>query len=274
MDQALDSTEQARFFRAGPGGIDCLTATFRTHRFARHEHETFVVGTILAGCGTLMIRGARRYAGPGDLTLYDPGLAHDGEPHGPGGFTYRVCYPPAGLVAVLAADMADRVHTVRPSFPEPVVRDPDGARRFAAAHARLEAGDDPLEADELMTRALAHGLARHAGVPVAAAGREPRRVARVKARLADAEAPSLADLAAEAGVTPHHLIRAFRAETGMTPHAWLIGRRIEAAKARLRRGEPVADVAAATGFCDQAHLTRIFKARVGVTPGAFRALAL
>jgi len=31
------------------------------------------------------------------------------------------------------------------------------------------------------------------------------------------------------------------------------------------------DVAAATGFCDQPHLTRAFKARFGVTPGAFRA---
>jgi AraC-like DNA-binding protein len=24
------------------------------------------------------------------------------------------------------------------------------------------------------------------------------------------------------------------------------------------------------GFCDQAHLTRAFKARIGVTPGAYR----
>ena len=31
------------------------------------------------------------------------------------------------------------------------------------------------------------------------------------------------------------------------------------------------EVAAATGFCDQPHLTRAFKARLGVTPGAFRA---
>jgi AraC-like DNA-binding protein len=29
-------------------------------------------------------------------------------------------------------------------------------------------------------------------------------------------------------------------------------------------------VAAACGFCDQSHLNRVFKARMGVTPGAFR----
>ena len=39
---------------------------------------------------------------------------------------------------------------------------------------------------------------------------------------------------------------------------------------RLRR--PLADVALATGFADQAHLTRKFKAAFGITPARYRAL--
>jgi AraC-like DNA-binding protein len=97
-------------------------------------------------------------------------------------------------------------------------------------------------------------------------------VARVKALLARryAEDVPLALLAAEARLSPAHLIRTFRRQTGFTPHAWLVNRRIEAAKARLRSGESPAQVATAVGFCDQAHLTRAFKARIGVTPGAYR----
>ncbi|MFI5226445.1 MAG: helix-turn-helix domain-containing protein [Candidatus Limnocylindrales bacterium] len=35
-------------------------------------------------------------------------------------------------------------------------------------------------------------------------------------------------------------------------------------------GQPLADVAAEVGFCDQAHLTRRFRRFLGTTPGRFR----
>jgi AraC-like DNA-binding protein len=39
----------------------------------------------------------------------------------------------------------------------------------------------------------------------------------------------------------------------------------------IRAGDlTLADIAAAVGFCDQAHFTRAFKAQHGVTPAAFR----
>jgi AraC-like DNA-binding protein len=38
----------------------------------------------------------------------------------------------------------------------------------------------------------------------------------------------------------------------------------------LKRGTSPADTAASVGFADQAHLTRAFKARLGVSPGAYR----
>jgi AraC-like DNA-binding protein len=50
-----------------------------------------------------------------------------------------------------------------------------------------------------------------------------------------------------------------------------VDRRFRAARRRLERGEPPGDVAAACGFFDQSHLNRVFKARMGVTPGAYRA---
>jgi AraC-like DNA-binding protein len=83
--------------------------------------------------------------------------------------------------------------------------------------------------------------------------------------------PGLDDLAVLAGLNRAHLVRVFRRATGTTPHAYLIDRRVRAARRLLARGEAPAEVAAACGFCDQSHLNRAFKARLAVTPGLYRA---
>lgn len=269
----LADGERARFFTAGRfEGLECLTARFRKHRYALHTHDTYVVGGILEGCETWTVRGGRHYAAAGDFVFNHPHDVHDGEAFGDG-YSYRMSYPAVALLAGMAASIAGRDGGGTPSFPAPVVRDPEGVALFVAAHRRLETDGASLGAEEMLWRAYARCLVRHARIAPVPVGRESGPVARVKAVLArrHAEDLSLAVLAAEAGLSPHHLIRAFRRETGLTPHAWLVDCRVEAARQRLRRGEAPAAVAAATGFCDQPHLTRAFKARIGVTPGAYRA---
>ena len=81
----------------------------------------------------------------------------------------------------------------------------------------------------------------------------------------------LTDLAHLAGLSRSHFIRAFARETGFTPHAYLLDRRFRAATRLLGQGEAPGDVAATCGFFDQSHLNRVFKARMGVTPGIYRA---
>jgi len=269
--------DEARFFTSGcmsgEERVDCLTATFRKHRYALHAHETFVIGAITSGCGTLWLRGTRHRAGPGDLTLLNPEDVHDGVPHDAGGYSYRVTYPSVPLVRRLAAEITG--HDVQPHFRSRVIRDPGAAVRLVAAHLALETSGWSLGTEEALLLAYACCLERHAEPlrPETLRGREQRRVSRIKSMLDDqamSNDVALADLAGEVGVSRFHLIRIFRNEAGTTPHAYLVGRRIEAAKRRLRRGEAPIAVASATGFADQAHLTRVFKARVGVTPGAYR----
>ena len=84
------------------------------------------------------------------------------------------------------------------------------------------------------------------------------------------EEVELAELARVAGLSRSHFIRAFRQETGLTPHAYLMDRRFRTATRLLGRGEAPGDVAAICGFFDQSHLNRVFKARMAVTPGAYR----
>ena len=65
------------------------------------------------------------------------------------------------------------------------------------------------------------------------------------------------------------LARAFTGAFGIPPHRYVIGRRLDAARDRILRGQPLAEVAAEVGFVDQAHLTRRFRQFLGTTPGRF-----
>jgi AraC-like DNA-binding protein len=264
--------EQAQYFTAARlDGLECLRASFRTHTYARHAHDSYVIGAVSAGGGTLTIRGNHYEGTRGCLTLFNPQEVHDGSPSREG-YSYCVTYPSVSLLMSIAAEVTGRADGDMPYFPLPVVHDPQGAFLLSEAHRALEQGCNVLAADDLLLRAYGYCLMRHAHIVPAVRGREVKSVACVKEFLAQHynEDLTLAQLAAEAGLSRYHLIRAFQQATGFTPHAYLVNRRIEAVKGRLRRGEALAEIATNTGFCDQAHLTRVFKTHVGVTPGVYR----
>jgi AraC family transcriptional regulator len=99
-----------------------------------------------------------------------------------------------------------------------------------------------------------------------------RRVeARMQASLDQAGAPTLAELAAAAGLGVTHFVRAFRQHTGVTPHKFLIRRRLDRALSLLRTAKtPIGDVADLAGFSAPAHFVATFRATMGVTPGVVR----
>lgn len=83
---------------------------------------------------------------------------------------------------------------------------------------------------------------------------------------------SLVELASTVGCAPHHLSRLFRRETGMGVAAYRIGLHVQEALEGLADGaQSLADLAAACGFYDHAHLTRTLVHRFGVSPSALRA---
>ncbi|AVO46046.1 AraC family transcriptional regulator [Phreatobacter cathodiphilus] len=268
----LAKGETARFFAASRlEGIDCLSATFRTHVYPPHMHETYVVGTIESGWEKVSALGMKGRAGPGDLVFVMPQDVHDGAP-AEGGYSYRMTYPAEEFLRDLAEAVSRRPAPAAPFFRSPVVHDPEGARLFSAAHEALESGVDGLAGEELMLRAYARAFVLHAGVPPAPAGEEAGPVHRVRDLIEAryAEDLSLAELAAVAGFSRDHLIRVFRRSVGITPHAYVVDVRVRRAQDRLRAGRAPAEVAAEVGFADQAHLTRAFKARIGVAPAAYR----
>jgi len=272
-------TGQAMWRRVCPAGqvLDLLHARV-TEPYAPHVHEEFAVGACTAGREVIRYRGELHYAGPGSVVVLEPGEAHTGGPADPDGFVYRVMYPAAGLLGdgLLGDGLLRDGPRGMPRFREPVITDPALAAELRRLHAALGQGvpgTEPLEAESRLAWLFGELVRRHASPPADFEVRGAGRVARqVMAQLADRLGcpPALAEIAAQAGLSRYQLLRSFRAEVGMPPYAWLAQHRVARARTLLERGCPPAEVAALTGFADQAHLTRWFRRVVGVTPGAYR----
>jgi len=82
---------------------------------------------------------------------------------------------------------------------------------------------------------------------------------------------SLPRLAGVVGMRERTFSDAFKSAIGQTPHQFLLALRIDRAKEHLAHGTmTIHEIAAATGFADQAHLTSAFSRRVGVPPARYR----
>lgn len=131
--------------------------------------------------------------------------------------------------------------------------------RITRAYALLTA-QQPHANDDQERRAARGGLA-------------PWQVRRVKAYIEEhLDGPlNVVDLAPMARLGPHYFSRAFKRTLGETPHAYVSRRRIEQAlHLMLSTNSPLAQIALACGFADQAHFTRRFHGAMGVTPHAWR----
>lgn len=82
----------------------------------------------------------------------------------------------------------------------------------------------------------------------------------------------VAALARAALMSPAHFSREFRATYGETPYGYLMTRRIERAKALLRRGDmSITEVCSEVGCASLGSFSARFAKLVGETPTAYRA---
>ena len=103
---------------------------------------------------------------------------------------------------------------------------------------------------------------------------ELRRLRRARDRMDReyAEPLDVAALASTALMSPAHFSRRFREAYSETPYSYLMTRRIERAKALLRRGDlSVTDVCFAVGCTSLGSFSARFTEIVGETPSMYRA---
>lgn len=82
---------------------------------------------------------------------------------------------------------------------------------------------------------------------------------------------ALADICGAAHLSPTYFHTVFTHACGMTPHEYLTDVRIAAVKKLLWSSDVAIDeIAAQTGFANQQYFSKVFKAKTGTSPGAYR----
>jgi AraC-like DNA-binding protein len=82
---------------------------------------------------------------------------------------------------------------------------------------------------------------------------------------------SLSDICAAVNLSPTYFHTQFTKACGVTPHDYLADLRVAAAKKLLWSSDiPIALVAEQTGFANQQYFSKVFKAKTGTAPGAYR----
>ncbi len=255
-------------------GVELLRARYVTQTFARHAHEGFALGVIEAGALGFFYRGENVVAPAGAINLAIPDEPHTGHAATDGGWTYRMFYLEEHVLRQAAAEVTGKPFGM-PFFQTGVLHDAELAQSIRDLHITVEsAGGSHLEQQSRLLWVLTQLIRRHAHPrpQVGPLRREHQAAQRARDYVEShyADNPSLEQLAAEAHLSPFHLIRVFQDEFGLPPHAYLNQVRIRRARGMLDQGQSIAAVAYATGFSDQSHLTRHFKRIVGVTPGQYR----
>jgi AraC-like DNA-binding protein len=232
-----------------------------------HCHGTWAVLIVDDGAIRYDLDGRRCAAAGQTVTILPPGVTHDGRPApGAGGFRKRELYLDDGFLP-LALTGAAVDHTR--------ISDPPLRAALSRLHDGLllgrEGGGESLEAEARLAL-IGERVAGHlVPIPSPAARPEPD-IARQLRELLDEHVTGQVSLARAAVMLDRsvpHLVRSFTRRYGVSPYAYVVGRRIDAARRLLLEGARPAEVATAVGFYDQAHFTRHFKKHTSATPARY-----
>lgn len=254
------------------GGVELFSAWFPGEAYQKHRHDAYAVGVTDSGVQVFDYRGSVHVSTPGQVTVLYPDEVHDGRAGTSDGFGYRIVYVEPPL-------LAEAVQVVRGrSVPLPFVGEPVSTNP-RLSHALEEAFRAPLESlamDSLVVD-LAEGLvaAEWGGASPGVSRRVDVRALEQARQFLDAEKTRVVrstELESITGLTRYELSRQFRIMFGTSPYRYLLMRRLDFARERIRRDRPLVEVACDAGFADQAHFTRAFRSAFGLTPAHYRAL--
>lgn len=238
----------------------CLN--LRAVRYKTYWEEGREIGVCVHRTGETAISDLRR----------DPRVVMDSPVH------HLMMYLPRATLNALAEQAnLPRVENLR-FDPGPSVRDDIF---WELGQSLLPALRAPEQANRLFTDHIAMALASHAAYAYGGqsltrpirGGLASWQEKRAKEMILDDLSGNtpMGEIAAACGLSAGYFARSFRKTTGVAPHTWLLRARVERAMALLRqRDVMVSEVAAACGFANPSHFTRVFTRQIGASPTAWR----
>jgi len=259
-----------------------VNRSVETHELLEHRHDFLEISYVSEGSGTHRVGGDAIRVSQGDVFLIPVGAAHVFRPSSTSRqfplVVYNCVVSPEAVARLLHAFPGGAaIENLLQGADIRGCRDQDGEYRRMFLRLYDEyASDRPLKETALFAGVLdlllmlyRHATAReddpnrgvHAGLAAA--------LAMVHARFGE---PLTADaLARQAGVGVRQLHRLFVRHTGMSCMSYVQNVRMEEACRLLRlTGRKVSDIAAAAGYADIAFFNRLFRRKVGQTPGEYR----
>lgn len=222
-------------------------------------------------------RWKRDKLGPGDSSLLTRAQQAYWNWHEPIDVTH--IYLTCDLVTSVASEVMDCA--VSAVMLEDILRVDDQVMSNAAAAITFEAQTrglgGALYVDSVARGLIIHLLRRYSSIRMQETRRSGSLSYKQELRIVEFIDVSLSDsldlkrMADELGLMPCLFARQFRRSFGMPPYAFVKARRLEKAHRLLAKTTiPIKVIAVDCGFCDQAHLTRMFSLKFGKTPATFR----
>lgn len=226
-------------------------------------------------------RTTEQWTGPGAVHVLPAGFEGTWEGRGRAGRFRAVTLfiPDAFLSRVISNDWE-----VEPGKAEIIqrfnTRDPviEGLMRRLRSEAENGSPSGSIYAESACEFLVHHLIRAHSSL----AERPPRAIGGLPARRLKlvleyveqnlAQRIGLRQLAELAGVSPRHFERAFRQALGIPPHAYVLLKRVEAARDLLvnRPALAIHEIAARVGFSSPSHLASVFRRHTGQSPATFR----
>ena len=270
MAAGANDPETLVYRAASLDGLEVLSCA-NDHHFAPHLHDGYVLWLNSQAGEHYHIRNTADVLQPGAISIIEPGVIHGNRPCLAHRRHLRSFYFSEQFLSQIAAQIDGCGHA--PLLPTGVLTDARLWRQAAALHEALLQPASPLAEEEGVLTLFATlfkrcDLLRGEGADKADNRRVAAAIDYFHANLS--RQFTLAEVAARVDCTNYHLIRLFRETSGASPHKYLTQLRLEQARKLLADGTGIVDAALQSGFADQSHLTRQFKARFGLTPGTYR----
>jgi AraC-like DNA-binding protein len=255
-------------------GVEFWTVRDSMRHWAMH-HDTFTANVVAGKSSmnaTWSYRGRRHDITAGQMQLMEPGEAHSTSMVSePASFFVIWWQPEVLLQASESLGVRGAVHLKVPQSDHPALQ---ASFRGLAAGVQHASDSAFIEEQFLDSTLQLLELCGERKPPSRPPGTHPA-IGKVRARLHEefTETLSLERLAKEVGLSKFHVARCFKEATGVAPHRYQKLLRLQSARRHIERGLCVREAAAASGFADEAHLSRSFRDWLGVSPGTWRRAA-